>query len=188
MHLAADGAELHLEDQRATVGPGRFQHLVALFGVDPQAQFQAGLADHLAAGPAEHVFEVLVDLEDHAVVAAGEQNGIGAEVEQGGEAFFRIDQRRFPLALAGDFADHPDHLWPAVQVVGQAAVDLKPVQAAVRPADTVAHGLFHRFAVEHRLEHLACTRAVFLGQQVEVIDIRRQGALRVETEQGLGAP
>ncbi len=188
MHLAADGAKLHFEDQRAAVGPGRFQHHMALFGVDPQAQFQAGLADHLAAGPAEHVFEVLVDLEDHAVVAAGEQNGIGAEVEQGGEAFFRIDQRCFPLALAGDFADHPNHLWPAVRVVGQAAVDLQPVQAAVRPADTVAHGLFHRFAVEHRLEYLACARAVFLGQQVEVVDIGGERALRVEAEQGLGAP
>ncbi|MNR68459.1 hypothetical protein D3C85_1930220 [compost metagenome] len=62
------------------------------------------------------------------------------------------------------------------------------MQAAVRPADAVAHGLFHRFAVEHRLEHLACARAVFLGQQVEVVDIGGQGALRVEAEQGLGAP
>ncbi|MCY1404539.1 hypothetical protein D9M71_197490 [compost metagenome] len=163
MHLAAGRAKLHLHDQRAAVGAGRLHDLVALFGVDPQAQFQAGLADHLAAGPAEHVLEVLVDLEDHAVMAASQQNGVGAEVEQGGEAFFRIDQCGFPLALAGDFTDHPDHLWPAMRVVGQAAVDLQPVQAAVRPADAVAHGLLHRFAVEYRLEHLARTGAVFLG-------------------------
>ncbi|MNW01587.1 hypothetical protein D3C71_1972440 [compost metagenome] len=72
--------------------------------------------------------------------------------------------------------------------MGQAAVDLQPVQAAVRPADTVAHGLFHRFAVEHCLEHLARARTVFLGQQVEVVDIGGERALRVEAEQGLGAP
>lgn len=188
MHLAAGCAELHLHDQRAAVGTGRLHYLVALFGVDPQAQFQAGLADHLAAGPAEHVFEVLVDLEDHAIAAAGQQNGVGAQVKQRGEALFRIDQRRFPFALAGDLADHADHLRSAVRVVGQAAVDLQPVQAAVRPADTVAHGLLHRLAIDHRLEHLARAGAILLGQQVEVIDIGGQWPLWIETEQGLGAP
>lgn len=171
MHLAADGAELDFQVQRAVAGASRFQQLVALFGVDPQAQFQAGLADHLAAGPAEHVFEVLVDFENHAVVAAGQQNGVGAEVEQGGEALFRVDQRGFPFALAGDLADDPDHLRPAVLVMGQAAVDLQPVQAAVWPADAVAHGFFRRLAVDHGLEQLAGAGAVFFWQQIEIVYI-----------------
>ena len=100
--------------------------------------------------------------------------------------FSEIDQCRFPLALAGDFTHHPDHLWPAMLVVGQAAVYLQPVQAAVRPADAVAHGALHRLAVENRLEHLAGTGAVLFGQQVEVIGIGGQRALGIEAEQRLG--
>ncbi|MNE93577.1 hypothetical protein D3C80_1914440 [compost metagenome] len=51
----------------------------------------------------------------------------------------------------------------------------------------MAHGLLHGLAVDHCLEQLAGARAVFLGQQVEVIDVVGQRALRVEAEQRLGA-
>ncbi|MNH07353.1 hypothetical protein D3C79_667440 [compost metagenome] len=120
-------------------------------------------------------------------MAAGQEDGVGAQVKQRGEALFRVDQRGFTLALARDFANHPDHLGPAVTVMGQAAVDLQPVQATVGPANAMAHGLLHGLAIDHGLERLAGACAVFLGQQVEVVDVAGQRALRVETEQRLGA-
>lgn len=157
-------------------------------GVGPQPQRHAGTADDLAGGPGECILEVPIDFEDHAVVTSGQQDGIGAQVEEGGKALFRVHQRSFPLALARDLAYHPNHLRPAVRVAGQAAIDLQPMQAAVWPANAVAHGPPYRFAIEHRLERLACSRAVLFGKQVQVIDVSGQGAQRVETEQGLGAP
>ncbi|MNN43401.1 hypothetical protein D3C81_1576370 [compost metagenome] len=108
-------------------------------------------------------------------------------MEQGGKAFLRVDQGGFPLALAGYLADYPDHLRPALAIMGQAAVDFQPVQAAIRPADAMAHGFLGRFTVDHCLEQLACAGAIFFRQQVQVVDVVGQGALRIETEQCLGA-
>ncbi|MNH11648.1 hypothetical protein D3C85_1390490 [compost metagenome] len=138
VNFAAAAAKLHFEGHRAAGAAGRRQHLVTLLRMDPQAQLQGALVDDLVAGPAKDVLEVLVDLIDHAVGAAGQQDDVGAQVEEGGKALFRVDQRRFPFALAGDLADHPDHLSPAVAVLGHAAVDFQPVQAAVGPADAMA--------------------------------------------------
>ncbi|MNM61382.1 hypothetical protein D3C81_726820 [compost metagenome] len=123
------------------------------------------------AGPAEGLFEVLVDFIDQAVGAAGQQHHVGAQVKQCGKALFRVDQRSFPLALAGDFADHADHLRAAILIFGQAAIDFQPMQAAVRPTNSVAQGLLDRFAIDDRIKGLQGAGAVFGGQQVQVVDV-----------------
>ncbi|MNE26098.1 hypothetical protein D3C80_1194490 [compost metagenome] len=71
VNFAAAAAKLHFEGHRAAGAAGRRQHLVTLLRMDPQAQLQGALVDDLVAGPAKDVLEVLVDLEDHAVGAAG---------------------------------------------------------------------------------------------------------------------
>ncbi|MNF93713.1 hypothetical protein D3C84_763990 [compost metagenome] len=171
MDLAVAGAELHFQSDRAAVATRGFEHQVALLWIGPQTKLDGGFVDHLVAGPAERLFEVLIDLMDQAIGAAGQQHHVGAQMKQRGKALFRIDQRGFALPLAGDFADHSDHLGAAVLVLGQAAIDFQPVQAAVGPADAVAQGLFHRLAVEDRIKGLQGARAVFGWQQVEVIQV-----------------
>ncbi|MNZ51746.1 hypothetical protein D3C78_695690 [compost metagenome] len=171
MDLAIAGAKLHFQGDRTAVATRGFKHQVALLRIGPQTKLDGGFVDHLVAGPAERLFEVLIDLMDQAIGAAGQQHHIGAQMKQRGKALFRIDQRGFALPLAGDFAYHSDHLGAAVLVLGQAAIDFQPVQAAVGPADTVAQGLFHRLAVEDRIKGLQGARAVFGWQQVEVIQV-----------------
>nr|VVN38434.1 hypothetical protein PS652_05267 [Pseudomonas fluorescens] len=182
VNFAAAAAKLHFEGHRAAGAAGRRQHLVALLRMDPQAQLQGALVDDLVAWPAEDLLEVLVDLVDPAVGAAGQQDHIGAQVEEGGKALFRVDQRCFPISLAGDLADHPDHLPPAVAVRGHAAVDFQPVQAAVGPADAMAQSLFHRLAIDHRMKRLQGAGAVFHGHQFEVVQVVGQWLVRVEAE------
>ncbi|MCY1412879.1 hypothetical protein D9M71_282970 [compost metagenome] len=146
MDLPVAGAQLHFQVDRFAVVARGLEDLVALLRVDPQAQFDGGLVDNLVAGPAEDLFKVLVDLVDQAVGAASQQDDIGAQVKQRGKALFRVDQCGFAFALAGNLANHADHLWAAGLALAQAAVDLQPVQAAVRPADPVTHGLLDRLA------------------------------------------
>ncbi len=140
--LAVAGPELHLLADRFAARAQGLDQPFAFLRVDPQAQFHGGHADHLERRPAEQAFEILVGLADQAVFLAGQQHHVGAQVKEGGEAFLRTAQGLFALTLLGHFADHADHPWLAVLVRQQAAIDFQPVQATVRPADTVVHGPF----------------------------------------------
>ncbi|MNG07149.1 hypothetical protein D3C84_904380 [compost metagenome] len=142
MDLAIARPQFHLHARQFALGLDGFQQFCPLSGVNPQAQFQGGAADHIVQRPAEQASEILVGLADQPVLLAGQQNHVRAQVKQRGEAFFRAAQRLFPLALMGDLADHPDHAWATVLVGQYAAADLQPVQAAIGPDDAVVHGLF----------------------------------------------
>ena len=188
MDLSTAGAELYFHGDGFTFALGRLDQLRALLGMAPQAQFQGGAAYRFGQWPAEQHLEILVGLADQAIRLAGQQDHVRAQVKQRREALFGVAEGVFPFALAGGLADHPDHAAPAGLVRCQAAVDLQPVVAAIRPLDVVVHGLFERLAGQHRVEGPNDPGAILRCQQVKVIHVPGQRLVGVEAKQRLGAP
>ena len=182
MDLAVAGAELHFHGDGFTLALRGLDQQRTLFRVAPQAQFQGGAADGIGHWPTEQYLEILVGFADQAVSLARQQYHVRAQVEQGGEAFFRMAEGVFTVALVGDLADHPDHAPPSGFVGNQAAADFQPVLAAIGPLDAVVHGAVERLSGEHRMKAAHHPRTVLRGQQVEVVEVLGQRLAWVKAE------
>ncbi|VVN42548.1 hypothetical protein PS682_05594 [Pseudomonas fluorescens] len=171
MDLAVAGAKLHLHGDGLALALGGLDQLRALLWVAPQAQVQGSAADGMGQRPTEEHFEILVGFADQTVGLAGQQDHVGAQVKQGGEALFGVAEGVLPFALASGLADHPDHATPPGFIGGEAAIDLQPVVGAVRPLDMVMHGLFERLPRQNGVKGAHHTGAVLGRQQVEVVQV-----------------
>ncbi|MNS71337.1 hypothetical protein D3C72_1047040 [compost metagenome] len=187
VNLPVAGAKLHFHADQFALGLGLLHQFAALLRMHPQPQLQRGTTNGALHRPAKQAFKILISLADQAVFLAGQQDHVRAQVKKCRETFLRAAQRLFALTLVGDFTNHPDHSGAAVFVRQQAAADLEPVQAAVRPADAVVHRLFQRRAGDHRVEGAHGFCAVFRRQQVKVFKIFWQRLPRIEAEQCLSA-
>ncbi|MNQ57229.1 hypothetical protein D3C85_713760 [compost metagenome] len=186
-HAAGAGAQLDLLGHRRGIATGMAVQPFALLQVDPDTQFEGGMADGLGRRPAEYVLEMLVGLHYQAVGQADQQHHVRAQVEQAGIALLRAHELLGTLLLQGDVADHADHPAPAIGLGLQAAADLQPMQAAVGPADTVAHGALGLAPGEDFAEQAQHLAAVVFGNQLDVVHRLAQRPVRIEAEQRLGA-
>ncbi|MCY1287211.1 hypothetical protein D9M70_361990 [compost metagenome] len=184
---AGAGAQLDLLGYRRAIATGVAVQPFALLQVDPDTQFEGGMADGLGRRPAEYVLEMLVGLHYQAIGQADQQHHVRAQVEQAGIALLRARQLLGALLLQGDIADHADHPPPAVGLGLQAAADLQPAQAAVGPADTVAQGALGLAPDQDFAEQAQHLAAVVLGNQLDVVHRLAQWPVRIEAEQRLGA-
>ena len=186
-NIATTGAQLYFLNHRLAAQRRLLAQLIALAGVNPEIQLMDGAAKNVAGVPAEGVGEVLVDLDNLAVVVAHQHHDVGAQAEQAGEAFLGGAQSLGTLLLGADVADHAEHARPTIGLALQAAGNLQPVQAAVRPANTVAQGVANLFALEDGVEFRQNFGALLFGDQLDVVQFSRDRAIGVEAEQGLGA-
>ncbi|QVM88994.1 hypothetical protein I0D68_18295 [Pseudomonas lalucatii] len=141
LSVAADQAGL--QGAQAAVLPQGVQELLAVRRVQPEAQGQGAAAHGLGPAPAELAFEAGIDLDEAPAGLLGDHHAVRGVVEGPGELLLAgaAGRARAVLPLGADHANDARRISGAVIVPVRAAADLQPVQAAVRPASTMAHGL-----------------------------------------------